>query len=98
MSQLSQNVPTISKCPNYLKLFQLSQNVPAISKCPNYLKMSQLTISKFSNFHQRENLREEYIFLMNNSLDKNKDCAEICEMNEFMRNYAENVKICKNVR
>ena len=87
MSQLSQNVPTISKCPNYLKMSQLSQNVPTISKCPNYLKMSQLKYFSFSNFHQRINLRAELNFL-----------AEIGEMNEFMRNYAENVKIYNNVR
>ena len=37
MSQLSQNVPTISKRPNYLKTPQLT-----ISKRPNYLGMSFL--------------------------------------------------------
>ena len=32
------------------------------------------------------------------SLDKNQDCAEICEVTELiMQNYAENVKICKDV-
>ena len=46
MSQQSQNVPTISKCPNNLKISQLT-----ISKCPgNYLKMCQLTISEFPKF------------------------------------------------
>ena len=37
MSQLSQNAPTISKCPNYRKISQLSQNVPTISKYPKFL-------------------------------------------------------------
>ena len=49
MSQLSQNVPTISKSPTYLKMTRylkmsrLSQNVPTILKCLNYLKISQLS-------------------------------------------------------
>ena len=34
---LSQNVPTISKCPNYLKMSQL-----IISKCPNFHQMVNL--------------------------------------------------------
>ena len=59
---MPQNVPTISKCPNYLKMSQLSQNVLTISDCPNYLKISQLTISKCLNFHQRVNLRAESYF------------------------------------
>ena len=45
MFQLSQNVPTISKRPNYLMTSQLT-----ISKRPSYLKMSQLMISKCPNF------------------------------------------------
>ena len=65
---------------------QLSQNVPTISKCPNSLRSQ--------NFHQRVN----QIFLKNYSLSKNQDCAEMCSMTEFMRNYAENVKTCENVR
>ena len=36
---------------------------------------------------------------MNNYLlDKHQECAEICGMTEFMRNYAENSKIYENVR
>ena len=34
------------------------------------------------------------IFLKNYSLEKNQDCAEICGIAEFMRNYAGNVKMC----
>ena len=37
MSDLSQSVRTISKCPNYLKMSQLSHNVPT-----HYFKLSQL--------------------------------------------------------
>ena len=84
MFQLSQNVPTISECPNYLKMSQLY-----ISKCPKYLKMSQLAISKCSNFQQRINFMKKY------SLDKNQGCAEICEMTEFMQNYAVMLKYAK---
>ena len=46
MSQLSQNVPTISKCPNYFKMSQLSQNVPNISKCPNSLSQNVQTSTR----------------------------------------------------
>ena len=54
---------------------------------PN-ISVSQLTITKCPNFHQGVNLHAE----------KNQDCVEICGMTEFMRNYAENVKVCVNVR
>ena len=81
MCKLSQNFPTISKCPNYLKMSQLTQNIPTISKCPstisiysNYLKISHPGYSLFQNF---PTCLQNQIFLKNNSLDKNKDCAEI---------------------
>ena len=45
MSQLSQNVPTISKRSNLQ-----SQNGPTILQRPNYLKMSQPAILKCPNF------------------------------------------------
>ena len=63
MSQLTQDVPTISKYPNYHKISQLSQNVPTISKFPNHLKMSQLsqsfpTIWKCPNYFKMSQLSQ----------------------------------------
>ena len=72
------DIGSVSKCPNYLKMPQLSQNVPT-----HCLKMSKLPPE--GKFARRIKYLKKY------SLDKNQDCAEICDLTEFMRNCAENV-------
>ena len=77
---VSRNVPTISKCPNCLKMSQLSQNVPTISKCPN--------------FYQRVNLRAESNFLEELFPWQSQDCAGWLNLCEIMRKMLKYAKMC----
>ena len=101
MSQLSQNVPTVSKCPNYLKMSQLSQNVPT-----HYFKVFQLQPGgkfacriKFSwriisltkiRIIRKYAIGMKLCEIMRRMLKYAKKCGK----HQIVRKVAENVKLC----
>ena len=59
-----------------------------VAKCGKFLQNVP------THYHKMSKLSPEGKFVYK----KNQECVEICRMTEFMQNYAENVKICENVR